>query len=101
MSLKLFFTLHEIETKFAEEKLCTIVVFWWKWGEIPCLNLISSKFNCCNILNLCELFMFSQASSIKFFMTLKVCLINLTLLMACHFQACHLVLHLLIHNSLH
>ena len=53
MPLKLFFTLHEIEAKLTEVQLHTIMVFRWK---VPRL----------------ELFMFSQAGSIKLFMTLKV-----------------------------
>lgn len=57
MPLKLFFALHEIEAKFTKIQLHTVIVFRWKWGEIPCLNLISSKFYCCNILNFGEFLM--------------------------------------------
>lgn len=42
MPLKLFFTLHEIEAKLTEVQLQTVIVFGWEWGEVPCLNLISS-----------------------------------------------------------
>ena len=70
MSLELFFALHEIETKLTKIKLGGVVVLWWKGGEIPCFNLISSKFNCCNIFHFCKFFMLPQAGSIEFLMAL-------------------------------
>ena len=72
MPLKLFFTLHKIEAKLTEVQLHTIIVFRWKGGKVPCLDLISSKLYSCYIFHFCELFMFSQTGSIKLFMTLKV-----------------------------
>lgn len=70
MPLKLFFALHETEAKFTKIQLQRVIVFWWKGGEIPCLNLISSKFYCCNIFHFCKFFMFTQTGSIKLLMAL-------------------------------
>lgn len=70
MPLKLFFALHEIETKLTEVQPQTVIVFWWEWGEIPCLNLISSKFNSSYIFHFSKFLMFTQTSSIKLLMAL-------------------------------
>lgn len=59
MSLKLFFALHESETKLTKVEIEGVIVFWWKGGEVPCLNLISSKFYSCNVFDFGELFMFT------------------------------------------
>lgn len=70
MPLKLFFALHEIEAKLTKVQLQTVIVFWWEWGEVPCLNLISSEFNSSYIFHFCKFFMFSQTGSIKLLMAL-------------------------------
>ena len=70
MPLKLFLALHESEAKFTKVHLQGVIVFWWKGREVPCLDLISSKFYSGYILNFCEFFMFTQAGSIKLLMAL-------------------------------
>jgi len=70
MPLKLFFALHEIEAKLTKVQPQTVIVFWWEWGEVPCLNLISSKFNSSYIFHFCKLLVFSQTGSIKLLMSL-------------------------------
>lgn len=59
MPLKLFFTLHEIETKLTEVQLPRVIIFWWKRREVPCLNLISSKFYSRYIFHFSKFFMFT------------------------------------------
>jgi hypothetical protein len=68
--LKLFFALHEVEAKFTEKQLRAVIVLWWKRREIPCIYLISPKFNLCNIFHFCEFFMFPQAGCIKLLVSL-------------------------------
>lgn len=70
MPLKLFFALHESEAELTKVQLQTVIVFWWKGREVPCLNLISSKFYSCYIFNFCEFLMFTQAGCIKLLMAL-------------------------------
>ena len=59
MSLKLFFALHEIQTKLTKVQIQGVIVFWWEGGEVPCLNLVPSKFYSRDIFNFGELFMFT------------------------------------------
>ena len=68
--LKLFFALHEVEAKFTEKQLRAVIVLGWKRREIPCIYLISPKFNLRDIFHLCEFFMFPQAGCIKLLMSL-------------------------------
>lgn len=68
MPLKLFFALHKIKAKLTKVQLHRVIIFWRKGGEIPCVYLISSKFNFGNIFHFSEFLMFAQTSSIKFFM---------------------------------
>jgi len=70
MPLKLFFALHEIEAKLTKEQLQTVIVFWWEWREVPCLNLISSKLNSSYVFHFCKFLVFSQTGSIKLLMSL-------------------------------
>lgn len=58
MPLKLFFAFHEIQAEFTKEQLRTVIVFGWEWGKVPSLNFVFSKFNCGDIFNFCEFFMF-------------------------------------------
>ena len=71
MPLKLFFALHETEAELTKVQLQTVIVFRWEGGEVPCLNLISSKFNSSYIFHFGKFLMFSQTSSIKLLMALK------------------------------
>lgn len=59
MSLKLFFALHESETKLTKVEIERVVILWWEGREVPCLYLIPSKFYSGYIFNFCELFMFT------------------------------------------
>lgn len=72
MPLKLFFALHEIEAKFTKEQLGAVIVFWREGGEVPRLNLVSSKFDSGNVFYFSKFFVFTQASSIKLLVALII-----------------------------
>lgn len=49
-----------------------VLVLWWQWAEVPCVHLMHAQLYDINVLDLCELLMFTQLLWIKVSMILIV-----------------------------